>query len=630
MGCGVRPRVGLGGLFLILVDDEFAFFIEDSGGDEDEEVAGAVDFGSAAEEGADDGDATEDGDGLDEGGLFPFEDAAHGYGFAGANHDAGGDFLRTGFGESDIEGAGDITVGVGIAEGGEGDELDVLADFGVEGEDDTFAVVTDTGEDVEFDAGLEFGGASCGDEGGGGVAFGEGSFDGIFLVVVLDFTVADSGGAVIEDGESGGAEGLAFAALFQGGESGAERGTAEDIGEGLLYAEAGSSDVIGGDEAGKVLGCSCDAELSSGFPDHAELHEGGLGDGDEAGFDEDLLDGAVEFLDEFFEDFELFAGGAGYDEVSFVVDVVFTGEEVGDGGFDGGDDGGFVIDEGIELHLLGDGGDRTGFGVELAGFREGFGSEHGWEEEAFSEAVEAGFLVEFGGVFGIDDPDEVIPDLELEVHITGDVIEEFAEADAVEVHAEGFFEGFEAFIGDEVDAVGLADVEDDGFEGGVIELDGDFLIEDLLHAALLGGEVEEGAFHVIGTAEGGWDVGGGLDLVEGVTDVFTWWEAAVFLFEEEFGDGGVEDGVTGVDFADSGFEVLGLAEFALFGDPATDAFDGFVAGVLFREGFDTGAGFLPFIFPCEVEYGLEFGVMFDAIEDTFLLGYGFGGGSGVG
>ncbi|MFM1945518.1 MAG: hypothetical protein RI897_4500 [Verrucomicrobiota bacterium] len=116
------------------------------------------------------------------------------------------------------------------------------------------------------------------------------------------------------------------------------------------------------------MGGAGDAELASGFPDDAELHEGGLGDRDEAGFDEDLLDGAVEFCDEFFEDFELFAGGAGDDEVAFVVDVVFTGEEVSDGGFDGGDDWGFVIDEGIEFHLLGDGGDRAGFGVELAGF----------------------------------------------------------------------------------------------------------------------------------------------------------------------------------------------------------------------------------------------------------------------
>jgi hypothetical protein len=218
----------------------------------------------------------------------------------------------------------------------------------------------------------------------------------------------------------------------------------------------------------------------------------------------------------------------------------------------------------------------------------------------------------------------------LEVHVTGDVIEEFAEADAVEVHAEGFLEGFEAFIGDEVDTVGLADVKDDGFEGGVIELDGDFLIEDLLHTALLGGEVEEGAFHVIGSAEGGGDVGGGFDLVEGVTDVFTWWEAAVFLFEEEFGDGGVEDGVTGVDFADGGFEVLGLAEFALFCDPGADAFDGFVPGVLFGEGFDAGAGFFPFIFAGEVEDGFEFGVVFDAVEDAFFGGGGFVGGGGVG
>ncbi|MFM1945519.1 MAG: hypothetical protein RI897_4501 [Verrucomicrobiota bacterium] len=236
MGLGERPRWWLGGRCLVLVDDELTFFVEDGGGDEDEEVAGAVDFGSASEEGSDDGDTAEDGDGFDEGGLFTFEDAAHGDGFAGADHDAGGDFLGAGFGEADIEGTGDVAVGVGIAEGCERDELDVLADFGVEGEDDTFAVVTDTGEDIEFDTGLEFGGAAGGDEGGGGVAFCEGGFDRIFLVVVLDFTVADSGGAVIEDGESGGAEGLAFAALFEGGESGAEGGTSQDIGECFLYA----------------------------------------------------------------------------------------------------------------------------------------------------------------------------------------------------------------------------------------------------------------------------------------------------------------------------------------------------------------------------------------------------------
>jgi hypothetical protein len=57
----------------------------------------------------------------------------------------------------------------------------------------------------------------------------------------------------------------------------------------------------------------------------------------------------------------------------------------------------------------------------------------------------------------------------------------------------------------------------------------------------LGGEVEEGAFEVVGSAEGGWHVGCRFDLVEGVTDVFTGWEAAVFLFEEEFGYGGIKD-----------------------------------------------------------------------------------------
>ena len=141
-------------------------------------------------------------------------------------------------GSLDVEGADDIAGGVDVAQGGEGDEFDVLADPGIESERDALAIAADAGEDVEFDAGGQFGGFALQDEGGGGAAFGDGGFDGVFLVVVLDLAVADGGGPVVDDGEPGGAEGLAFAALFEGAEGGAEGGTAEDVGEDFLEAEA--------------------------------------------------------------------------------------------------------------------------------------------------------------------------------------------------------------------------------------------------------------------------------------------------------------------------------------------------------------------------------------------------------
>jgi hypothetical protein len=467
---------------LRLVNDELAGLRQNRGGDEDEEIARSVDFAAAPEERADEGDIAQNRDRLDIGALLAFEHTAHDDRLAGADDDPGGQFLGAGLGQFDVERADDIAGGVDVAQGGERDELDVLADSGIQSQRDALAIAADAGEDVEFDAGGQFGGFTRGHKRGGGAAFGDGGFDGVFLVVVLDLAVADGGGAVIDHGEPGSAEGLAFAALFQGAEGGAEGGTAEDVGEGFLETEPDARNQAGGHQAGEIRGRPRGGELPAGFPKDAELEEGGLGNGDEPGFDEDLLDWLIEFLDDLFDDLELLAGAAGDDEVAFIVDQERgTREQFLDGLLDRRGFGGAVVDEFVDLLGFGDGGHVVGGGADLDQFG---GAILGREDEAFAEPVEAGFLLDLGLVLGVDDPDQILTDLELEIVVARHEIEEFANPDAVGVEAELLGEGGEGFIGDEIDAFGRTDIEDERFERDVVQVHRDFLVEDLGHAPL--------------------------------------------------------------------------------------------------------------------------------------------------
>ena len=78
--------------------------------------------------------------------------------------------------------------------------------------------------------------------------------------------------------------------------------------------------MLGCNQPGEIGRRPCGGELPAGLPKDAELEEGGLGDGDEPGFDEHLLDGLIELLDDLLDDLELLAGTAGDDEVAFIVD----------------------------------------------------------------------------------------------------------------------------------------------------------------------------------------------------------------------------------------------------------------------------------------------------------------------
>ena len=88
---------------VILVNKELASVLNDSCGHKDQQVARGINFGAAPEERAKQGQIAEDRHRLDKGGALPLQDATHGHGFTGLNHNAGAEFLGTVLRETDGE-----------------------------------------------------------------------------------------------------------------------------------------------------------------------------------------------------------------------------------------------------------------------------------------------------------------------------------------------------------------------------------------------------------------------------------------------------------------------------------------------------------------------------------------------
>src|SRR2546426_916872 len=139
-------------LFLVFVDDKFPGLREDRRRDKDQQKPRPVDLRAPPEQRAEDRNVAEDGNRFDKGRLLTLQDAAHDDGLAGFDNDARGQLLRAGFGQLDIERADDVARSVRVAQRGEGDQLDVLADPRIQRQQNAFAVAADAGEDVEFNA----------------------------------------------------------------------------------------------------------------------------------------------------------------------------------------------------------------------------------------------------------------------------------------------------------------------------------------------------------------------------------------------------------------------------------------------------------------------------------------------
>lgn len=367
------------------------------------------------------------------------------------------------------------TLRVEVADGGEGDELHVLRDGRLEREHDAASVAADAGKHVERDAGGQLGRLALGDEGRGGAVLEDGLRDGVFLIEILGLAVADGGRAVVDHRQPRGAEGLGLAALLDGVEGGGKGIVAHDVGEGLLEAQA---DV--GAEAGEIDRRARHVGGAAGLPVHAKLLEGGLGDRDETGLDEHLLDRPVEFLDDLLEGAELGAGAGGDDDVPLVVDEVFRSpEELLDRLVDRGRRGRSVADEILHLAV-----GRDGFPVLVLHPRlvDLGRAELGGHDEALAQAVKAGLLeAALFRVLGIDDPDKVVAHLEMQVHLPRNEVEKLRHGHVAEVDAELALKLRQGTVGDEVDSGIFADGEDDGLEGDVIHLQRHRLLQAFLH-----------------------------------------------------------------------------------------------------------------------------------------------------
>src|SRR5690606_11334108 len=159
------------------------------------------------------------------------------------------------------------------------------------------------------------------------------------------------------------------------------------------------------------------------------------------------------------------------------------------------------------------------------------------------------------------------PDLELDVEVARHVPEELVELHLLEVDTQGLLEGGKVLVRDEVDALRLAKVEDDRLERGVLEVDRDLLLKEIRHSPAGRLDVKHRLLADDGLAVVLRDVRRVLDLLDGVAHVLPRRQTAILLLSQETRDGGVEDGVLGVDLADLVLDGLGAAEATLLKDP---------------------------------------------------------------
>ena len=212
-----------------------------------------------------------------------------------------------------------------------------------------------------------------------------------------------------------------------------------------------------------------------------------------------------------------------------------------------------VVDELLEPWCFGDGHhvvDRDYGPVDV------LGTELGRQHEALAQPVKAGFLHQLLRVLRVHHPDQFVADLELQVVIAPDVAEELPQFHFLQVDAQHLLQRRQRFVGHDVDAGGLAQVDEHGFERNVIQVNGYFLFQHLGHAAFGAFEVEQRAFFANGLAVGVRDLGRVLDPVHRVAHVFARRQTAVLVLGQQALDRGIKDRVLGVDLPDFVFQGL--------------------------------------------------------------------------
>ena len=141
-------------------------------------------------------------------------------------------------------------------------------------------------------------------------------------------------------------------------------------------------------------------------------------------------------------------------------------------------------------------------------------------------------------------------------------------------------EGRQRLIGDDVDARALAEIDQNGFQGDVVQVDRDFFFQRFGHAAFGALEIEERPFLMNGLAVTVWNVGRVFDAIYRVADVLARRQPAVFLLRHDILDGRIEGGIFSLDAPDFIFQGLGAELLSLLLDPGMNAREDLVLGIL--------------------------------------------------
>ena len=146
-----------------------------------------------------------------------------------------------------------------------------------------------------------------------------------------------------------------------------------------------------------------------------------------------MLDRFVEFLDDVLHHAELLGCASSHDQIMLVINENLRAvEQVGDRPRNGRQVRRLVVDEFLELLNFGDGRCTGGGGGCFGGIRR---AECRGEHKAFAQAVKPGLLHQPFGVLSIDDPNEFITNLELQIIVTSDITEKFAQFHISQVDA---------------------------------------------------------------------------------------------------------------------------------------------------------------------------------------------------
>ena len=108
----------------------------------------------------------------------------------------------------------------------------------------------------------------------------------------------------------------------------------------------------------------------------------------------------------------------------------------------------------------------------------------------FAQPIKPRLLHQPLGILGIDDPNQFVAHLELQFIVPSDVSEKLAQSHIVQIDAEHLLERGQGLVRNDIDARALAEVEQDGFQRDIVQVNRNFLLKHLAHRAFCGIKIE--------------------------------------------------------------------------------------------------------------------------------------------